>query len=364
MSPRVAIWTSAFEANMEAISSEVALLRRNFPNSISWGLSHRHWALLSPTRGFCLHPKLHLLFRAATRLLEPLFEINHVFGSVGDWFYLEGRRCRPTVLTAAAVSAPVERSLLDRVDRFVAEHPAGRDDLHRLGIDDDRIRLVLPPVDLQRFRPTERPAEPFTVLFASSPEESLWLDARGLPAILETAALRPQMRFRLLWRPWGDSLSVIRQQIEQCGLRNVDLVVGRVTDMAAEYARAHVTIAPFTDPNRCKPMPNSLIESLASGRPVICSPLVGLAPLIGEHVAGIVCDSHGAALAEALDRTEADWETLSRSSRTLAERHFDQAVFVRSYQRIYAELVPGSGVRISDFAANDCSSSQVCAGEI
>lgn len=347
MTPRVAIWTSAFEAKMEAISSEVALLRRSFPNSVSWGLSHRHWAMLSRSRGFCLHPKLHLLFRVATRLLEPLFEINHVFGSVGDWFYLEGRRRRPTVLTAAAVSVPVERSLLDRVDCFVAEHPAGRDDLRQMGIGDDRIRLVLPPVDLQRFRPMERPVEPFTVLFASSPEESSWLDARGLPAMLDAAALRPQMNFRLLWRPWGDSLPVIREQIERRGLRNVDLVVGRVTDMAAEYARAHVTVAPFTNLNRCKPMPNSLIESLASGRPVICSPLVGLAPLVSEHAAGFVCESHGDAMAETLDRTACDWDMLSRNSRMLAEQHFDEAVFVRSYQQIYADLLRSRPVGIA-----------------
>ena len=343
MSPRVAIWTSAFEADMEAISSEVALLRRSFPRSVSWGLSHRHWALLSPTRGFCLHPKLHLLFRAATRLLEPLFEINHIFGSVGDWFYLAGQRRRPTVLTAAAMNSPVERSLLDRVDCFVAEHPGGRDDLRRLGIGDDRLRLVLPPVDLQRFHPTPRPAEPFTALFASSPEEPSWLAARGLPAILDAAALRPQMRFRLLWRPWGDSLPIIRDQIEQRQLHNVDLAVGRVTDMSAEYARAHVTVAPFTDLNRCKPMPNSLVESLASSRPVICSPLVGLAPLVSEHRAGVVCEPLGAALVEALDRAEADWDVLSIHARRLAEQYFAQETFVRKYQQIYGELIGERG---------------------
>lgn len=339
MSPRVAIWTSAFEADMEAISSEVALLRRCFPRSVSWGLSHRHWALLSPTQGFCLHPKLHLLFRAATRLLEPLFEINHVFGSVGDWFYLQGERRRPTVLTAAAISAPVEKGLLDRVDCFVAEHPAGRDDLRALGIDDARIRLVLPPVDLQRFTPQERPGEPFTVLFASSPERTDWLDARGIPAILDAAVLRPDMRFRLLWRPWGDSLSFVRAQIEQRGLQNVDLAVGRVADMSAEYANAHVTVAPFADLSRCKPMPNSLIESLACGRPVVCSPLVGLAPLIDEAAAGRVCPSDGASLAESLDRVQSDWSAMSRHARTLAERSFDQQVFVQSYQQIYEELL-------------------------
>lgn len=325
---------------MEAISSEVALLMRRFPNSKRWGLSHRRWAMLS-RRGFCLHPKLHLLFRAATRLLEPMFEINHIFGSVGDWFYLQGHRRRPTVLTTASMSTPVDRELLDRVDRFIVEHPGGRDDLRALGIDDSKIRLVMPPVDLQRFVPTERPSDPFTALFASSPERTDWLEARGVPAILDAAVLRPNMRFRLLWRPWGDSLSAVTGAIAARGLSNVDLVVGKVADMSSEYARSHVTLAPFTDLSRCKPMPNSLIESLASGRPVVCSPNVGLAPLVSESHAGAVCESAGVALAESLDAVQANWLTQSRRARELAEQHFDQQVFIRSYQQVYEELLPG-----------------------
>ena len=70
VSPRIAYWTSSFEPHLEAIASEVALLRQAFPSSVAWGMSHRRWALLSRRRGYCLHPRLHLLFRLATRLLE------------------------------------------------------------------------------------------------------------------------------------------------------------------------------------------------------------------------------------------------------------------------------------------------------
>ena len=92
---------------MEAVASEVATLRRQFPGSVAWGLSHRHRVLLSRRRGLCLHPRLHLAFRALTRALEPAFQLNHVFGSIGDWFYLEGRRRRPIVLTAAVLGPAV-----------------------------------------------------------------------------------------------------------------------------------------------------------------------------------------------------------------------------------------------------------------
>src|SRR5262245_21318129 len=135
MSPRIAYWTSAFEPHMEAIASEVALLRRQFRGSVAWGLSPRYWARFSWRRGYCLHPRLHLVFRLATRLLEPAFQLNHVCGSLGDSFYLVGVRRRPTVLTVAAGDPPVANSLLERVERFVVEYPGGRVQLERLGIE-------------------------------------------------------------------------------------------------------------------------------------------------------------------------------------------------------------------------------------
>lgn len=338
VSPRVAYWTSAFEPHMEAISAEVALLRRTFPGSVAWGLSRRRWLLCSPSVGYCVHPRLHLLFRLATRLLEPLFDLNHIVGSIGDWFYLEGPRRRPTVLTMAALSTPVPGQLLKRVDRFVVEYPGGRDHLARLGIDAGRVRLIFPPVDLDVFRPAPRPEGPFTVLFASSPDDATWLEARGVPQLLDAAALRPAMRFRLLWRPWGDSLPPVTRWIQERRLHNVEVLPGCHRDMTGHYRQAHVTIAPFTDPFRAKPAPNSVVESLASGRPALVSESVGLAGTIREAGAGLVCPPQGEAIAAGLDRLSAEWEVYAARARRLAEERFGVETFARHHARLYAEL--------------------------
>src|SRR5207237_6289000 len=103
-------------------------------------------------------------------------------------------------------------------------------------------------------------------------------------------------------------------------LRNVewDVVYGK--DMAVHYQQAHATLAPFTDLRRAKRAPNSVVESLACGRPVIVTEAVGLAELIREGRAGIVCGPTGLDLAEALDRLQADWRSLARNARAVAER--------------------------------------------
>ncbi len=352
MPPRVAYWTSAFEARMEAIAAEVALLRRHFPGSTAWGLHPARWVLLSRERGWCLNPRLHLVFRAVTRALEPLFHLNHIFGTPADWFYLQGARRRPTVMTVVAADRPADVSLLHRVEQFVVECPAGRDDLRRLGVAGDRIRLILPPVDLGRFRPAPPPDGPFTVLFASSPDQESWLAARGVPQLLDAAARRPDMRFRLVWRPWGNSEGRVRQWIAERGLRNVDLLVGCWKDMAAHYGRAHVTAAPFTDGTRSKAAPNSLVESLACGRPVLLTETVGLAEPVRDADAGRVCPATGEALAEHLDRLRTDWGRYSRNARRLAERWFGQERFLADYRQLYDEVLSGSARRRLPSAGN------------
>lgn len=340
MPSRIAYWLSSFEPDMEAVASEVAVLRRNFRNSLAWGLSAKHWMLVSKHRGVCVHPRLHLAFRAATRLCEPAFRLNHIFGSLGDWFYLQGQRSRPTVLTVATHAAPVNLSLLLRIDRIVVEDFVTEAKVRELGIPHDRIRLILPPVDLERFIPQPRPDGPFTVLFASSPDSADWLEGRGIKLLLDAAAQLPEIRFRLLWRPWGDSLPRLREWINERGLgNNVEVIVGREPDMAQQFQSCHATIAPFIDPTRCKPAPNSLVESLACGRPVIATRTVGLASWFHDARVGQLTEPTPAGIAAAIEAIQSDWNGYSSRSRQVAEEHFSKVRFIESYRMLYRELL-------------------------
>lgn len=339
MTPSVAYWTSALFPEMEAIAGEVALLRRHFRPSVAWGVSPARWLQLSWRRGFGVHPRMHLAFRAATWILQRAFRVNHLVGGLGDWFHLKAARKRPTVLTVAVDSAPSELRLLDRVDRFVVEWPAARDRLNALGIGRERIELVFPPVDLDRFSPNGDPDGQPIVLFASSPDRPDWLEARGVPLLLQAAERLPGVRFRLLWRPWGAAFEHVQRQIQQRGLNNVRLHRERVTDMSAEYRRAHLTIAPFTDISRCKAVPNSLVESLACGVPVVLTDGVGLADTVRTERCGCVASPTAESLTAAIERVLSERETLGISARRTAERWFSSAKFIDDYRRVYAQVL-------------------------
>ena len=339
MRPRVAYFTSSFRPEMESIAAEVAFLRQAFPGSIVWGISRRDRGCFSWKSGFAVPPSMHLAFRGATQLLQRGFHINHLFGGLGDWFHLKAVRRGPTVMTVALPAEPCTTDLLRRVDKFVVEWPDASETLLAFGIKPHQICEILPPADLQRFAPSPRPKCDFTVLFASSPDRSDWLPARGVDAILAAAALRPQMRFVLAWRPWGDSLSAVRAAIEDASLRNVVVRPGIQSDMASLYQSAHVTAVPFRDLTRCKPAPNSLIESLACGRPVVATPEVKLSPLVRRAGAGVICNATGEEIAHSLDLIEADWQQYSHCARKLAEDRFGLDCFIDAYDRLYRQIV-------------------------
>jgi glycosyltransferase involved in cell wall biosynthesis len=343
--PRIAYWCSSFRPDIEAVAAEVACLRAAFPKNVAWGVSQRDRLRLSWRNGFCIRPGMQTLFRAATWLAQRAFDINHLYGSLGDWFHLRALRQHPAILTMAVPASPCPPAMLEKIDRFVAEWPSGRDALARVGIEPDKIRLIFPPVDLKRFRPGPPLGPPFRALFATSPDQAAWLESRGVHLILEAARLRPDIRFRLVWRPWGDSLSRLKRWLDDCRLSNVELVVGRIRNMQWHYQQSHVTLAPFTRSDQGKAMPNSLLESLACGRAVIVTDQVGLAPFVEEGGAGIVCSPSGEALAAALDAIQADWPVYSRRARALAEQRFGVETFLRSYARLYEELL-SPGLRV------------------
>ena len=335
LSPRIAYWLSSFEPEMEAVAKEVATLRATFPGSFLWGVTAHRSLLLSRTRGFAFHPRLHLLFRALTGVLQRRYDINHVFGGLGDWHHLRAVSKGPTVLTVALDAEPVATELLQKVDRFVVEWPGGDRRLRELGIDGDKVELIYPPVDLRRFTPQPEPDGKFTVLFASSPDRASWIETRGVDIVIGAAQRRPEMRFVLCWRPWGDALPRAQEMVREAGVDNVEVSVGRVADMAAVYREAHVTVLVARETVRSKPLPNSLVESCASGRPVVTTRVCGLAPLLTETDAGTVIEPDADQLAEALDSLRDGWVDYAARARRLAETMFDEAKFIDGYRRVY-----------------------------
>ena len=115
-------------------------------------------------------------------------------------------------------------------------------------------------------------------------------------------------------------------------------MTGIHANMSSFYQNTHVTVAPFRDGTRSKPTPNSILESLASGRPVVVSDVVGISDMIAGEGAGLVSNPRQRPLAECLNRIRADWIKMSEHARRLAETAFDMRCFVNAYKSLYEEI--------------------------
>jgi glycosyltransferase involved in cell wall biosynthesis len=339
MSPRVAYWTSSYAPEMEAISRQVAVLRRHFPRSIAWGMNRQRRLQLSWRRGVIVSPRLWPAFRGATAVLQRAFQLNHIVGGLGDWFYLRAATNRPIVLTAAVRSGACSSAMLQKVDEFIVEWESDVSELESLGIKRDVIRVIPPPVDHERFAPSRAPEGAFSVLFASSPEAADQLVDRGVDAIVDAAARRPDYRFTLLWRPWGDALEAVQAMVRQRGVSNVEVMCHQAPNMERLYEAAHVTVAPFRSSATTKSVPNSLVESMASGRPVITTPVVAIGPDLARAGAGVCTDACGESLALALDDVRGRWADMSIAARRFSEAHFSEQGFIAAHCDVYRRLL-------------------------
>jgi len=146
---------------------------------------------------------------------------------------------------------------------------------------------------------------------------------------------------RFLYRPWDGaytSLDETVRRIEELELRNVELTNETVHDMAPLYGNFDFTVIPFTEPGGGKECPNSALESLAAGVPVLCSRACPFSAFIEDEGAGIAFDPQPQGLLEAVEAGLGAWPELSASARRAAERHLSRRRLLESYTRLYDDV--------------------------
>lgn len=338
VSPAVTYWTVQWNPSREAVSKEVSQLRSSLsPASpvVCFG-NAQPTRLLASERVLQLAADRWLLLRGVAALIERRGAVTHVAGD-GSWHLLRALGRRPLVMTLMIPSVLPPKTLLDRVSLFVAESEALHDTLLAHGVDQRRVRLVYPGIDLARFSVRPLPTDRFRLIFASAPAHVTEFQGRGIPLMIELARRRPDLEILMLWRNWDDATTTAEAFRALDPPPNVVIERGDLADMNEGYARAHATICCF-EAGAGKSSPNSVLEGLAAGRPALVTRECGIAGLIGRTGAGAVCDRSVEALADGVDRLMADLPGMSVRARVAAETHFDHREFLRRYAAIYQEL--------------------------
>ncbi len=345
MPPAVTYWTGVWRPGSEALSNEVAAVRAALAPrapvvSFSGGQRSR---LALGDRVVMLSHRRRLVLRALAAAVEPFGDVTHAWGAIDDWNFLRMLGRRPLLFTVAFSAAVRDPSHYGGVSLFVAESESLAQQLRDAGVDDARIRVVYPGVDLARFAPPAAAAaapDRLRVVFASAPQHAAEFGDRGIPLLVELARACPDIDVALLWREWGDGDAATRAFTALDPPANVVLERRGTRTMTEVYQSAHAVACVYAD-GFGKTTPNSVVEGLACGRPVIVGRSCGIADLIVLAGAGHAVTTLDEAVA-AIRALQADWPGASRRARHLAERHFSEFAFVSAYRNAYDALSPAA----------------------
>ncbi len=221
---------------------------------------------------------------------------------------------------------PAEMAVKARQAAFVLTcSAAARDELARRSGSDANIVLAYHGVDTERFapRPRARPdGEPLTLLAVGR-----LVEKKGYPVLL--AALRRlvdrghDVRLRIVGG--GPQRDEVAQQVRDLDLATQVSFAGALThqEIVTEYGQADLFVQAsvvVADGDR-DGIPNSLLEAMASGLPVVASDVSGIPEAIEHEVSGLlVPPGDPDALAGALEQAIVDADLRYRLGRAARDR--------------------------------------------
>ncbi len=344
---RIIYWNmSCLEPEIEAVSKEVFQLARHFRNSLVFGINAHYLCRSSIKKRYIgFNPIFDPILRFVIPILELLADISHIYGEICPWIFYKTLKRRPLVLTIASEKGCPRLDFLDRCRKIFVQTETLSKKLLALGLEENKVELLYPAVDLARFRPTGK-ASDLTghprVLFATAPRSQEEMEARGVNLLLMAAKTSPDIHYRLLYRKWKNgytSLQSTENLIAGRRLENVTLTNSISHDMPSIYNKHHFTVIPYTRSDGGKECPNSLVEGLACGLPVLISSVSPFAYFVEEHACGVVFDPIPSCLITAIETGMKRYQELSNNAIKTANTYFSQDKLLARVERIYREIL-------------------------
>jgi glycosyltransferase involved in cell wall biosynthesis len=273
----------------------------------------------------------------------------HLFAAPAVWI---GRlRGIPTVVnyrggeaaTFLARSGRVVRSTLQRTNALVVPSEFLREIFRRCGF---RCEVVPNIVDLDRFRPGGGAADVARPrLVVARNLEPIYDIRTALRAFSLVRDVVPGARLTVAGT--GPELAALKALCTKLGIADAVEFCGRLDrdQMAALYRSATVAV----NPSRVDNMPNSVLEAMASGVPIVSTDAGGVPYVLRDGATGLLVGAGDhAAMANAVLRIVGDRQLAARL-RDAALADAQQYAWPRVRQRwvdIYASVRPGARVLV------------------
>jgi glycosyltransferase involved in cell wall biosynthesis len=138
------------------------------------------------------------------------------------------------------------------------------------------VHVVRPGIDLSRIRVTPPPEldSEFVLLAGSAPWIRRQFDTKGFNLLLKVLKRLPKIKLICLWR--GKLFREWSELVQSFGLADRVEIIQERADISGILSRCHAAVVLSATPDLVKSYPNSLMEALAAGRPVLisrCNPM-------------------------------------------------------------------------------------------
>jgi glycosyltransferase involved in cell wall biosynthesis len=255
-----------------------------------------------------------------------------------------------TVFVAHAGLARVRRRLVSMLYRLalnqkqlavIFQNPDDRDGLLSIGaLRDDQARMIRGSgVNLADYPVVPEPeGKPVVVMAARL------LRDKGLLEFVEAARLLKSrgvaVVMRLIGSPDpGNPTSATQSELDGWSAERIVELPGYCTDIAAQYAAAHIVCLP----SYREGLPKGLVEAAACGRAVVTSDVPGCRDAIDPNITGVLVPAKNPiALADAIQALIESPERraqMGKAGRELAEQAFAIEKIVGQHMTIYQELL-------------------------
>ncbi len=243
---------------------------------------------------------------------------------------------------------PINRLLTPITDAFVAVARGAAEYLIREeGLPREKVHVIYNGVDLERFSGVGRASARAELGLAHDAPVAVHVaqlrPEKGHDVLLDAAAIVaakiPSVRFLLVGD--GPLRATIEGRIRELHLERSVTLLGIRHDVPHVLAAADVALLPSHA--RVETFPNSILEAMASGLPIVASRVGSLDEMVVDRVNGVLLPAGDArALADAVEELLLDPErarAMGRSARAWVAEHFTRDRAIRAREELFSSLV-------------------------
>lgn len=315
----------------DALYQEVEQLQSNFGGEIVRWYPFQKYTRFFPPFLYGIHQIVNI------RRKEADCDIHHIFHS--RWYYFPLIRLlkKPIIYS---ISGGLDPSLLPRpvknIHLLVSSEREKKLALEKGWVN---VSIAVNGIDINRFLDVASPpsTDKFFLLAGSAPWTSEQFSKKGFDLLLDVMQQNPTIHLICLWR--GILYNEWMNKIEKAGLLDRIDVYNQFIDITRLMNQIHASIVMATDSDIVKAWPHSLLESIASCRPVLLNNKIPMADFVQETGCGIVMEKlqfHD--LERALKEIINQYDTYQKSA-CIAKERISISHQIRTYRNMYEKVL-------------------------